>query len=134
MEVLFNKLLFRISIGFIVGLPITYIIAIITSYGLFIGYMGAHIGAPMFILAGIFALLGVVGTLGAWLRIIKTSTSMSNIWRGITRLMLLCGVVSASSLSIVLFLNELGMFGFMLLVISAGGIAFVYATPKISNN
>ncbi len=126
-----NMLLVRIAVGIIIGIPLTVLAVVAGAHGLVLTYGGIVDGKYLLILFGIVTITGFMGISGAWLRLLKPSTVMSNKYRNVTRGMLFYGLASSVALSAWSIISEgMSVISLLLIVLSLGGTAFVHATPR----
>lgn len=125
----------RILIGTCIGLPITALALIGLAHGLVFLYGGIADGTLWAIILGILSIVGTFGVIGAWVRTIVSTTSMSRKLNTLTRLMLICGLVTSIVLGIWWLVNNgVDLVTVFFVLLSSGAVLFIYATPKCSNN
>jgi len=134
MEELLNNNKIRIVISIFIGIPATAIIALTSIYGLTFGLVGVIEGSLYMLFIGIINISGIIGLIGAWKRIYTTSTKMTEDEKHTTKVMLYIGMFSSLSLSASSFYFSEIAPTFIFILISLGSAAFIYATPKNSNN
>ena len=130
MEKLLNNIIVRIVIGATVGLPLTAISIVLGFHGLVLFYAGVKELELIPFSLGLVTITGFIGIIGAWKRIFITSEVMTEKEKNTTRVMLIFGLLTSLALSIWAFRTSEPEGGIILLALSFGAGAFIYATPK----
>lgn len=122
----------RFALGTFIGLPISAATVIGSLYSVIFLYGGIIQADLRVATLGAGGILGTVGVLGAWRRLLKRSTEMSEGDRKTARLMLKCGVIGALVLALwCLFAGFwLGVFGSVAFALF--GVALRKGTPLAS--
>lgn len=114
---------FRIIVGIVVGIPLGVLALASLPDGLMLTIAALQKGNVALVLLGPMIILGLGGIGGAWRRLTKSRATMTLRERRIVRLLLCCGNISSTYLTVVAFAVPL-------LALSSGGIIFVLATPR----
>lgn len=130
MENFLNNRIIRIVIGTAVGIPLTTISIILGFHGLVLFYAGIKDAELLPFLIGVVTITGFIGIIGAWKRIFTSSEEMTEKEKNTTRVMLLFGSLTSLGLSAWAFKSSELEFAAILLLLSLGAVAFIYATPK----
>ena len=135
MENILNNIFVRIIAGLIVGIPLSALVLVTGAHGLLIGYAGVINSEFWLILVGIITITGIIGIIGAWRRLIDSTYSMSVPYNNKTRTMLFFGVFTSVALTVwTIVIDGVSEIASLLIILSIGGVIFIIATPKSSNN
>lgn len=135
MENILNNIYVRIIMGVFIGIPFTSTALFAGAHGLILGYAGIVEEKFSMAILGILTITGFIGIIGAWLRIIEPTSSMSSRYLKITRLMLYSSFITSVSLTIwAFYLEGLTETSMPVIILIVGSILFIAATPKSSNN
>jgi len=130
MEQLLNNILVRIIVGITIGLPITPLALMYGIHGLLIGFQGLVEGDYLFLLIGVLAVTGLIGIIGAWWRLFRSTEKMKTKERKVVRIMLFCGVISCLGLAAwALFLDLTPKILLLFVLPALAGAVFVSSTP-----
>ena len=129
MEDLLNKKSTRIIIGLFIATPFTVAAIIFGLYGIIVGIAGIAEKSPIFLLA-LISISGLVGVLGAWRRLVKTTMELSDKEQNKIRTMLFFGLASTVALCIwSVYLEFPKAIATFILMLTLNAF-FIYGTPK----
>jgi len=133
MEDLLNKKSTRIIIGLFIATPFTVAAIIFGLYGIILGIAGVAENNPILFLLSLISISGLVGVLGAWRRLVKTTTELSDKEQNKIRTMLFFGLASTVALCIwSVYLEFPKAIATFILILTLKAF-FIYGTPKNSN-
>jgi type III secretory pathway component EscS len=95
-----------------IGVPITLVALVGAVYGVFLTMGSVQHGLTFGFALGLMALFGLLGVVGAWLRLSIGYREMSQRLRQFTRVLLLCGVASIGGMGLTaafVFAGGMGM-------------------------
>lgn len=120
---------FRVVLGVFLGVPVTALALIGSIYGAIYLYAGVREGDAWALGLGLVAVLGLLGIVGAWWRVLKRVAAMVKRERLVVRALLASGV--AASLFLGAWAAQAGeaIVAVPFALIAVGGIALVIATP-----
>ena len=131
MENTLNNIIVRFIVGIFIGLPFTATALFAGAHGLILGYAGIVNAEFGMAIIGILTGTGFIGIVGAWLRLIEPTHSMSSRYLRITRLMLYSGFITSASFTIwVVTIEGLTEISMPIIILTIGSILFITATPK----
>jgi len=126
-ETLDNKN-FRIAFAVLVGIPATFVYFVAAIYGFVLVIASFHNFQLFPASLGVATLLGTLGIVGAWLRLIKRRDNLGARELKFTRASLACGVIA----SIILLANAILagslIFGVPLAILTLVGVFFYVGT------
>ena len=135
MERLLNNIFVRIIVGITIGLPITPLALMYGIHGLVIGFQGLVEGNYLSLLIGALSVAVLIGIIGAWWRLFRSSDKMKMKERKAVRIMLFCGMISCLGLAAWALFLELTPKILLLFVLPAlAGAVFVSSTPLRSTS
>jgi len=130
MEDLLNKKSTRIIIGVFIATPFTVAAIIFGLYGIVVGIAGVAEKSLIWFLLCLISISGLIGVLGAWRRLVKTTKELSNKEQNKIRTMLFFGLASTVALFLwsVYFKSSEAIATFI--IILTLNAFFIYGTPK----
>ena len=120
---------FRVMVGVFFGLPVTASAFIGAIYGAIFLYAGVREGDAWTLGLGLVAVLGLLGIIGAWWRILKRVAAMVQRERIVVRMLLVSGIAASLLLGAWAVQADEALFVVPFAFITVGGIALVIATP-----
>ncbi|MBI5784335.1 MAG: hypothetical protein HZA64_02665 [Rhodocyclales bacterium] len=121
--------LVRISLGVLVGIPLSAVAMVATPHGLGLGYGGVIKGDPVLIFAGLMTVTGIVAIYGAWYRLLVPHVKMVAAQARRVRFCLYCGVISSLGLAgWAGYETEIAL-SFALALPAAIGVVLIKGTP-----
>ena len=126
-----NNLIVRIIAGIVIGLPLTSASVVGGAHGIILGIGGITELNPLLLFIGLVTVTGFIGICGAWRRLLKPTTLMTNKNKSTIRLMLMFGLFSSLGLTVWSVYSEgITIIGWALFALSIGGVIFIYSIPK----
>lgn len=125
-----DMLWFRVLLGVFFGVPVTALAFIGAIFGAIYLYAGVREGHAWAVGLGLVAVLGLLGVVGAWWRVLKRVTAMVERERHVVRTLLASGVAASLFLGAWAVQADEALVAVPFALIAVGGIALVIATPS----
>jgi hypothetical protein len=124
-----DMLWFRVVLGVFFGVPVTAIGFIGALFGAIYLYAGVREGNAWALGLGLVAVLGLLGIVGAWWRVLKPVAAMVARERLVVRMLLASGVAASLFLGALAVQADEALLVVPFALIAVGGMALVIATP-----